>query len=111
MKARKSPKNANRLPREYRVEWMRRIVTDRTIGTKAMQVALAFALENDWGRRGEGPDFARLVSVTRLSESDVFIAGLRLRDRDYIDDLKGWPKTEPQSAEIIHFPRKNGAER
>jgi|RhiMetdeSRZDD1v2_1073273.scaffolds.fasta_scaffold175467_3 hypothetical protein len=98
-----SKSSARRLAADYRIEWMNRLASDRTIGTKAMQVALAFALEIDWGGpEAQWPGIQRLAARTGLSEDDVLSAGRQLRDRAYVRcDL---PNRKIKSPTVIPFP-------
>ena|SRR5262249_47773064 len=110
--ARKNTKE-RRLAADYRQHWLEAITRDRSLTTRAMQVALGFALEIDWGGpEDQMPDPKILARHTGLSEGEVIIAARHLRDRGYVN-LDHWPQYQIQSSgNVIQFPiGKNFGER
>jgi hypothetical protein len=98
---------AKRLAADYRLHWLDAITRDRTLTTRAMQVALAFALEIDWGGpEDQMPEPKALAWRTGLSRDDVIAAARQLRDHGYVN-LDHWPQYHIKSlGDVIPFPTK-----
>src|SRR5262249_16627654 len=104
--ARKNMKE-KRLAADYRQHWLEAITRDRALTTTAMQVALGFALEIDWGGpEDQMPEPKVLARHTGLSEGEVIVAARQLRDRGYVN-LDQWPQYQIKpSGDVIQFPTK-----
>src|SRR5215510_15988545 len=104
---------AKRLAADYRLHWLEAVTRDRSLTTRAMQVALAYSMEIDWGGpEHQMPEPKALAWRTGLSQDDVIAASRQLRDRGYVN-LDHWPQYQIKSrGDVIQFPiRKNFKER
>jgi hypothetical protein len=104
MKMARKRMRAKRLAADYRLQWLEAVTRDRTLGTRSMQVALAFSMEIDWGGpEDQTPDLKAMMRRTGLSEDDVIVGARQLRDRGYVR-LDGWPERKTPTNNVIQFP-------